>query len=155
MLIFRPTQPSDVDACFTVRANTRQSPISRERLAAMGITPESSVADLRSGRIRGCVCEDDGRIVGFCSGDCETGEVLVLAVLPEYEGRGVGRRLLAEVVDALQAQGHERLWLAAAADPDIRAHGFYRAQGWMATGETDASGDEILILPSDLRPDPK
>jgi ribosomal protein S18 acetylase RimI-like enzyme len=155
MLIFRPTQPSDVDACFTVRAHTRQSPIPREHLAAMGITPESTVGDLRSGRIRGWVCEADGQIVGFCSGDCQTGEVLVLAVLPEYERRGVGRRLLAEVVDALRATGHGRLWLAAAADPTIRAHGFYRALGWMPTGETDASGDEILVLEPDLRPEPE
>jgi ribosomal protein S18 acetylase RimI-like enzyme len=146
MLIFRETQPRDVDACFSVRERTRQNPIPREWLASVGITPESSAADLESGRVKGRVCEHDGQVVGFCSGDTRTGEVLVLAVLPEYEGKGVGRRLLAEVVGALRAQGHRRLWLAASPDPAIRAHGFYRSQGWMPTGERDGNGDEILVL---------
>jgi ribosomal protein S18 acetylase RimI-like enzyme len=146
MLIFRETEPRDVDACFSVRERTRQSPIPREWLASIGITPESSAADLESGRAKGWVCEHEGQVVGFCSGDTETGEVLVLAVLPDYEGQGVGRRLLAEVVDALRAKGHRRLWLAAAVDPEIRAHGFYRALGWTPTGEREANGDEILVL---------
>lgn len=72
--------------------------------------------------------------------------MVVLAVLPEYEGRGVGKRLLGEVVGELRALGHRRLWLAAAPDPAIRAHGFYRSQGWRPTGEVDGIGDEILVL---------
>lgn len=146
MLVVRPTQPPDSDACFTVRGRTRENPVSREQLAAVGITPESFAAALESGRIVGWVCEDGGEVVGFCSGDAETGEVLVLAVLPEYEGKGVGRRLLGEVVDELRAMGHRRVWLAASPDAAIRAHGFYRALGWRATGQVDAIGDEILEL---------
>ena len=145
-LIFRQTRPSDVDACFAVRERTRENPIAREQLAAAGITPESSARDLEAGRVKGWVCEADRQVVGFCSGAAETGEVLVLAVLPKHEGKGVGRRLLAEVVRALRAAGHRRLWLAASADARHRAHGFYRAQGWRPTGEMDANGDEILVL---------
>ena len=48
---------------------------------------------------------------------------------PIYEGRGVG---------------YGRVWLAAAADPTVRAHGFYRSLGWRPTGELPPSGDEIL-----------
>ena len=146
MLIFRQTRLTDIDACFSVRERTRENAIPRERLAAIGITPQSFAAALESGRVNGWVCEADGQVVGFCSGDTETGEVLVLAVLPEYEGKGVGRRLLAEVVGELRAQGHGKLWLAASADPAHRSHGFYRAQGWKPTGEVDAAGDEILVL---------
>lgn len=146
MLRFRPTQPTDTDACISVRGRTRENPVSREQLAAVGITPESVAAALEGGRVKGWVCEHDGQVVGFCSGDAETGEVLVLAVLPEHEGRGVGKRLLAEVVGELRALGHRRVWLAASPDPAVRAHGFYRAQGWRATGEVDGIGDEILEL---------
>lgn len=146
MLIFRKIQPSDIDACFTVRARTRENPVSREQLAAVGITPEAFAAALEGERVKGWVCEDSGQVVGFCSGDAETGEVLVLAVLPEYEGQGVGRRLLGEVVDELRALGHRRVWLAASPDPAVRAHGFYRAQGWRPTGDVDGIGDEILVL---------
>ena len=148
MPIFRETQPPDINACFSVRERTRENAIPRERLAAIGITPESSAEGLEAGRVKGWVCEDGGEVVGFCSGDTGTGEVLVLAVLPGYEGKGVGRRLLAEVVRELRAQGHGRVWLAASADPAHRSHGFYRAQGWKPTGEVDAAGDEILVLES-------
>jgi ribosomal protein S18 acetylase RimI-like enzyme len=146
VLVFRPTQSGDVEACFTVRARTREHALSREQLASIGITPASFAAALDSGRVRGWVCEDGEQVVGFCSGDAETGEVLVLAVLPEYEGRGVGRRLLAEVVGELRALGHPRLWLGASPDPATRAHGFYRSLGWRPNGEVDSHGDEVLVL---------
>lgn len=56
------------------------------------------------------------------------------------------RRLLEAMVGDLNALGHRRVWLAASPDPTIRAHGFYRAQGWRPTGQVDAIGDEILEL---------
>jgi ribosomal protein S18 acetylase RimI-like enzyme len=143
---FRDTLPSDVDALFEVRANTRQNPLSRAALAELGITPESTSADLVSGVIVGTVCVSAEKIVGFCSGAVETGEILVLAVLPDYERRGIGRQLLDHVVSRLRAAGVQRFWLAAAADPTVRAYGFYRALGWKATGERMDNGDEILEL---------
>jgi len=36
---------------------------------------------------------------------------------------------------------------SAAADPAVRAHGFYRKLGWHPTGERTTNGDEILQLP--------
>jgi hypothetical protein len=45
------------------------------------------------------------RALGFCNGDAATGEVLVLAVLPEYECKGVGTRLLAYVAEWLKTSG--------------------------------------------------
>ena len=149
-LVIRETQEADLEACFSVRGRTRENPITREQLAAMGITAASSAAALRSGSVRGWVCSDGTEVVGFCSVDAVGGEVLVLAVLPEYEGRGVGKRLLANGVSWLRARGFSRLWLAASPDPNGRAYGFYRSQGWVPTGERDGNGDEILVLAANL-----
>jgi GNAT superfamily N-acetyltransferase len=132
-LAFRRTQPSDVEELFSIRARTRENPISKDRLASLGITPESSAATIASGRMRGWVCLDGANPVGFCNGDSETGEVLVLAVLPEYEGRGIGKRLLSYVIEWLRSVGFSKIWLAATPDPRIRAHGFYRSLGWRAS----------------------
>ncbi len=99
------------------------------------------------------MCMHDTRLVGFCTGDVRSGEILVLAVLPDYEGHGVGKRLLARVVDYLQKAGAKRIWLAASADPTVRAHGFYRALGWRPTGQRLADGDdEILELHAGTSP---
>jgi ribosomal protein S18 acetylase RimI-like enzyme len=150
-LEFRETRLTDIDALFEIRGCTRQNPLSREALAQLGITPESTATDLTAGNISGAVCTHDNRIVGFCTGDVHTGEILVLAVLPDYEGRGVGRQLLSRVIDRLQAAGARRIWLVASADPTVRAHGFYRALGWQPTGQRTTNGDEILELPSEAR----
>lgn len=145
-LVVRETRLEDIEACFDVRARTRENPISRERLAAVGITPASSAASLASGEVKGWVCLDDSSVIGFCSADAASGEVLVLAVLPDYEGRGVGKRLLQQAVRWLRSLGFDRVWLAASPDPGVRAHGFYRSQGWRPTGERQENGDEILVL---------
>jgi GNAT superfamily N-acetyltransferase len=148
-LTFRETLPSDVERLFSVRARTRENPMSKEQLEELGITPEAIAGDVASGRIKGWICSYDSDLVGFCNGDGETGEILVLAVLPEYEGRGIGSKLLAHVVGWLRSVGFNTLWLAASSDAGIRAHGFYRSLGWRPNGEIDENGDEILVFESD------
>ncbi|MGR4068661.1 GNAT family N-acetyltransferase [Billgrantia sp. C5P2] len=147
-LNFRGTQLSDIESLFFVRERTRENAIPRERLASLGITPQSIASSLASGQLVSYVCECESTVVGFCSGDLESGEVLVLAVLSEYEGLGIGKELICRVVEALQAAGHRELWLGASPDASSRAHGFYRAQGWRADGTYDGNGDELLVLRS-------
>lgn len=145
-LEFRETQLTDLEALFELRAATRENPLSRDALARLRITPESTARDLSSGRTKGWVCTHDSRVVGFCTGDSQTGEIRVLAILPHYEARGIGKRLLCLVVDWLRMTGAQRIWLAASSDPTVRAHGFYRALGWQPNGEQTENGDEILEL---------
>jgi hypothetical protein len=75
-----------------------------------------------------------------------TGEVVVVALLPSHEGRGIGRNVLARVVSDLATAGFERLHLTCSSDSKHRSHGFYRHLGWVATGRVDGHGDEILEL---------
>jgi ribosomal protein S18 acetylase RimI-like enzyme len=153
-LLFRETQVGDVDALFSVRARTRENSFSKEQLASLGITPQSSSTDLKSGRVTGWVCLHGPNLVGFCNGDGKTGEVLVLAVLPEYERRGVGKRLLSHTTESLRSLGLRRIWLVASSDPAARAFGFYRSLGWKPTGEMLKNGDQILVLESESQPIP-
>ncbi len=141
---FRPTIPDDTDALFDVRSRTRDNPLSREQLLEWGITPDQSREALRAAECVGWVCEVDGQIVGFCSGDTSTGEIIVVAVLPDFERRGIGIRLLENVVDALRSKGLASFWLACSPDPKVRSHGFYRANGWSPSGKRLDNGDEIL-----------
>jgi len=145
-LVFRETLQSDIEALFSVRARTRESAISKEGLASIGVTPESIAKQMASGRLKGWVCLHGSTLIGFCNGDGETGEVTVLAVLPEYERRGIGSSLLSRVVEWLCSAGCNTIWLAASPDTRIRAHGFYRSLGWRPNGKTEQNGDEILVL---------
>ncbi|HEV2701446.1 MAG TPA: GNAT family N-acetyltransferase [Steroidobacteraceae bacterium] len=123
---------------------TRENAISAARLASLGITLESWTKSVEAALVIGFVCTDGGRIVGYCYGDRQAGEILVLALLPDYEGRGIGKTLLSKVVEHLRALGLRRLFLGCSKTPSHRSYGFYRHLGWRSTGALDTHGDEIL-----------
>ena len=143
---YRPALPDDAEECLVVRGKTRQNPASEELLRSMGITAISWAENIRSGALPGNVCIVDAKIVGFCFGDRDTGEIVVLAMLPDFEDRGIGRELLDRTVKALAELGHTRLFLACSPYPESRSHGFYRHLGWRSTETFDQNGDEILEL---------
>lgn len=138
--------PEDIPACVALRGRTRENAISAEQLEERGITVESWAKDVRGGLLTGYVCTYHESIIGYCFGNNSSGEVVVLALLPEYENRGIGRHLLGLIVERLSAVGRRRLFLGCSADPATRSHGFYRHLGWVSTGTFDYAGDEILEL---------
>ncbi|HDZ48232.1 hypothetical protein LCGC14_0209900 [marine sediment metagenome] len=150
---YRKTRIEDIDALFEVRSKTRENPISKERLAQMGITSISSANGFKGGELCGWVCLEQETIIGFCTGHIPTGEILVLALLPDFEGHGIGRTLLSRVVAELQKHSSNSVWLSADPNPAIRAHGFYRRLGWKATGNVLENGDEILEFYSSVKLD--
>jgi GNAT superfamily N-acetyltransferase len=145
-LQLRPAVASDAAACVRIRGLTRENAVSEARLRSAGITVESWARDIETGLLPGFVCESDGSLVGYCFGARSTGEVVVLALLPGHEERGLGRRLLGMVGEQLRGFGHRRLFLGCSPDPACRAYGFYRHLGWRTTGTFDRHGDEVLEL---------
>ena len=141
---YRRARPEDIAECVALRGMTRENAISVERLRAAGITVYSWSDDTRSGALVGHVCVSGSRIAGYCFGSPRTGEVVVLALLPAFEGRGIGQALLERVVKDLRGAGHTRLFLGCSSDPASRSFGFYRHLGWRSTGTFDAAGDEVL-----------
>ena len=141
---YRAAHPDDAAICIDIRGRTRENAFSVEDLLALGISVDTWRESIESGAVPGYVCCVDARVIGYCFADAQTGEILVLAVLPEHEGAGVGRSLLTRVVDDFRERGFHRLFLACSADPAVRSYGFYRNLGWVPTGERDEAGDDIL-----------
>jgi ribosomal protein S18 acetylase RimI-like enzyme len=146
LLHYRPGVPSDTAECIELRGKTRENAITAARLASYGITVASWSKSVEEARVIGYVCTDASRIVGYCYGDRQTGEIQVLALLPDYEGRGIGKTLLSLVVENLRSSGFKRLFLGCSRNPDHRSYGFYRHLGWRSTGTLDAHSDEVLEL---------
>lgn len=98
--------------------------------------------------ISGVVAEADGRVVGFAvagPSDRETfaSELFALYVLPEVQGRGVGRALVGRLAASLQAGGHDSLlaWVLV----DNPATRFYERLGARACAtDTLTLGGEAL-----------
>ncbi len=83
------------------------------------------------------VAKDGDRVVGFvgfgASGDGlpETGEVFALYVLPEYCGRGVGKRLMDAALARLRQYPRVCLWVL---KENARAVRFYEKYGYRPDG---------------------
>ena len=136
----------DLPAVFAVRVSTLENSVSMAELRHdHGITAES-MATAMAGDVRGWLAEAGGKIMGFAMGDQPSGEVLVLAVLPKYEGRGIGRAVLQRVEDYLFEGGRDSIWLYTGAEPGLRAYQFYLHLGWRATGELDEDDDDELFV---------
>ncbi|WP_156129096.1 GNAT family N-acetyltransferase [Chitinibacter sp. ZOR0017] len=142
-MLIRKTQADDLPHLFTLRSRTRENPLSLSQLEALGITLDSAAVALERGWHVGWLCELNENYAGFCAVDIRSGEMLVLAVAPEYEGLGIGRQLLEQAVATLQAHGVPRIWLSAVPDPRLRAYGFYRSQGWHSVQVLSAD-EEIM-----------
>lgn len=128
-MIFREITVQDVPELIALRTATRENALSMEELNHLGIT-ETSVREMIGTSHRGWLCESGGCIAGFAMGNRRNGEMWVIALLPEYEGRGLGAELLTRVENWLWAEGWERIWLTTDLDPNLRAYGFYLRRGW-------------------------
>lgn len=145
-LRYRSALPEDAAECVALRERTRENAFTEEQLRSIGVTAKSWAESIRSGSLPGHVCTFGENIVGYCFGAGATGEIEVLAVLPDFENRGIGRGLLTRTTKQLAELGHTRLYLGCSPHPESRSYGFYRHLGWQSTGTFDHYGDEILEI---------
>ena len=126
---YRLIEATDLSEIIDLRGSTRENAVNREELRSLGITEKSTTELLRTTH-RGWLCETGGKFVGFAIGNGSNGELWVIAVLPDFEGKGIGSRLLSLTEDWLWSLGWKELWLYTNPDPKVRASHFYRRRGW-------------------------
>jgi ribosomal protein S18 acetylase RimI-like enzyme len=114
-------------------------------------THPDKAAPAELARLKNWRCLIDSRMVGHCTGDPMSGEIVGLSVDKDHRRQGIGRKLLSLVVEALRAAGATRIWVDAPDDQATPAYSFYRAVGWVPTGEHPRNGSEILELRESLR----
>lgn len=90
-------------------------------------------AGMLEGRGKGWVCEVDAQVAGFAIADLQAASIWALFVLPEYEGRGIGKLLHNTMVGWCFENTYLRE-LCLTTDPNTRAETFYRRAGWQSAG---------------------
>lgn len=129
----RVATQDDVETLFEIRISVAENYQSREELKALGITP-ASVAAMLDTNCRAWVAEIDYQPVGFSLAHGAEAKILGLFVRPEFEGRGIGRKLMQTTEHWLWSQNNDEIWLLTDNDPQLRAYGFYQHLGWSPAG---------------------
>lgn len=137
-ITIREALVSDVDSIFDIRTSVVENHLSREEMRQMGIT-ESVVADMIQNSRCAWVAVNNQDVIGFSMTIPDEGCLFAAFVLLEYEGKGVGRRLVMAAEHALFMH-HDKIWLET--DKKSRAAGFYKHLGW---------GNETEINDADIR----
>jgi GNAT superfamily N-acetyltransferase len=149
-IFVREALGADMPGITRVRTSVVENLLTREQLAARGIT-EASIAASFLAESKGWVAARSGEVVAFSIADRASNSIFALFVLPQWEGRGLGSRLLELALDWLWANGADRVWLTTG--PETKAAQFYERRGWVATG-TAPGGDRRyeLVRPPSAKP---
>jgi len=134
----REATTSDISEMHRVRASVRENTLPDYSV----ITPEMIREHLEN-LGRGWVYEHEGRIVGLAIVNLVDASIWALFVEPQFEGRGIGRKLHDTMVAWIKSQGVRAVTLGT--DPGTRAARFYEAAGWQFQ-ELDADGEAVYKL---------
>jgi ribosomal-protein-alanine N-acetyltransferase len=108
-------------------------------LGERGWTRQDLAGLVASPGVVGLLLEADGQDAGFalCRVAADEAELLTIAVRPAWRRQGLGRRLLAAVVDRVRDAGARTLFLEVGVD-NPAARSLYEAQGFCAVGSRRA-----------------
>ena len=118
---------NDIAGMHKVRMAVRENVLNSPNL----VTHEDYVRFITVGG-KGWVCEEDNEIVGFAIISQSDPNVWALFVHPDFEGRGIGKRLHDLMLHWGFEQSHRTIWLTT--EPGTRAETFYRKSGWKDAG---------------------
>ncbi len=126
-MFFREATIKDIKALHSIRMAVKENMLSNPLLVT-----EADYINFLTTHGKGWLCEIDDTIVGFAIVDTSDNNVWALFVHPDFEKKGVGRKLLEIMLNWFFEQSDKTLWLGTA--PNTRAEKFYRLTGWKDKG---------------------
>lgn len=132
-MIFRDAQKEDIKRIQVIRHAVKENVLSSADLVT-----DQDCENYITHRGKGWVCEIEGTLVGFAIADLQDNSIWALFLLPEYEGKGIGKKLHQIMLDWYFSKTKEKVWLTT--DSGTRAELFYKKAGWKVVG-TKANGE--------------
>lgn len=127
-MFYRQATFSDYEALHAVRIAVHENV-----LVNTGLVTLKHYKEMLEQKGCGWICEDaTGRAAGFAIVDSSRNNIWALFVHPDYEGKGIGRRLHQFMLDWSFENNSDKLWLTTT--PDTRAENFYLRAGWERKG---------------------
>lgn len=134
----RQMSDADLEATATVIRQAYAAPPWNEVWSCAAATERASqlLDAQRRVALAACIAED---VVGIAIGTWRrhhSGQLLYIeeiAVLPQAQGAGIGKALLAATIDAAKAAGCQKIWLVSQRSGSISE--FYSRNGFTASGQ--------------------
>ena len=126
-MLFRDARLDDIRQMQVVRNAVKEN-----MLSDPGLVSDSDCEEYITVRGKGWVCEVEGTVVGFAIADLKENNIWALFVSPEFEQKGIGKKLQDMMLDWYFSQTKATVWLGTA--PGTRAETFYRKSGWTEVG---------------------
>ncbi len=126
-MIIREATVLDIPAMQIVRNAVKENQLSNPLLVS-----DADYVEFMTEKGNGWVAVQNNQVVGFAIVDVKENNIWALFLLPEFEGKGIGRKLHDTMMNWYFAQTEETVWLGTA--PHTRAAGFYKAAGWKEVG---------------------
>lgn len=126
-MLIREALSTDIKQIQKVRNSVKENTLSDPNLVT-----DADCEEYINIRGKGWVCEIANNIVGFSIADLKEHNIWALFVDPDFENRGIGRRLHHTMLDWYFSQTKEQVWLGTW--PNTRAEVFYRKSGWVEVG---------------------
>ena len=127
-MIFREARVSDIPQIQVVRHAVKENVLSDPSLVT-----DKDCEEYITIRGKGWVCETKKRIVGFSIVDLKENNIWALFVDPDFEGKGIGKKLHELMLAWYFDQTKQTVWLGTS--PNTRAATFYKKAGWKETGK--------------------
>jgi ribosomal-protein-alanine N-acetyltransferase len=138
-----PMTPADLDGVMEVEHRSFLTPWSREAFASELLQTYTVYLVAREGE----------RVVGYGGMHLvwEDAHVTNIAVHPEYRGRGLGERLMRELIARASARGAQRMTLEVRASNIVaqnlyRKLGFITAPGAVRKGYYTDTGEDAIVM---------
>ena len=122
-MVFREATVNDILQIQIVRHSVMEN-----RLSNPALVTDADCVEYLTVRGKGWVCVIENIIVGFAIADLKEKNIWALFVKPEFEKRGIGKRLLDMMLEWYFNQHQDYVWLSTA--QNTRAEKFYAMTGW-------------------------
>lgn len=127
-MIFREATTKDIHQIQAVRNAVKENVLSDPALVS-----DEDCIEFITHRGKGWVCETEERIVGFAIADLQINNVWALFIHPDFEGKGIGKKLQYMMLSWYFGTGKSDIWLGTA--PGTKAERFYTQTGWRRNGK--------------------
>ncbi|MEG0926654.1 MULTISPECIES: GNAT family N-acetyltransferase [Chryseobacterium] len=126
-ITIREARIEDIPQIQVIRNSVKENTLSDP-----GLVTDKDCEEFLFERGKGWVAEEADQIVGFSIVDLKENNVWALFLHPDFEKKGIGRKLHNMMMDWYFGQKKDNIWLGTS--PGTRAEAFYRKSGWTEIG---------------------